>query len=107
MRAELVLIEIGTAEIDRLDVELDFEELDSDIRLRLNRLVREYESERAERQRRELAAERLEFPFHQPRPGQQEIIDRSGLAVEQREHLLGPGADRPGQDRRRPLPRAP
>ena len=88
VRAELVLIEIGSTEVERLDVELDFDELDADIRLRLNRLVREYESEREKRQRRELAAERLDFPFHRPRPGQQDIIDRAGLAVEQREHLL-------------------
>ena len=88
VRAELLLIEIGSAEIERLDVELDFEELEAAVRLRLNAIVREYESARAERQRRELAADRLEFPFHTPRPGQQEIIDRAGLAVAQREHLL-------------------
>ena len=88
VRAELVLIEIGTAEIERLDVELDFEELETGIRVRLNAMVLDYESARAERQRRELAAERLEFPFHRPRPGQREITDRAGLAVEQREHLL-------------------
>ena len=88
VRAELVLIEIGTAGIERLEVELDFEELEAGIRIRLNGIVREYESARAERQRRELAAERLEFPFHRPRPGQQDIVDRAGLAVEQREHLL-------------------
>ncbi len=88
IRAELVLIEIGTAEIERLEVELDWKELETGIRLTLNALVHDYEAVREHRQRRELAAERLEFPFHQPRPGQQEIVDRAGLAVEQREHLL-------------------
>ncbi len=88
VRAELVLIEIGTADIERLEVELDWEELETGIRLSLNTLVHDYQAARAHRQRRQLAAERLEFPFHQPRPGQQEIVDRAGLAVEQREHLL-------------------
>ena len=88
VRAELVLIEIGTGEIERLDIDLDREDIETGIRVRLNAIVHDYEAARAHRQRRQLAAERLEFPFHQPRPGQQEIIDRAGLAVEQREHLL-------------------
>ena len=88
IRAELVLIEIGTADIERLEVELDWKELETGIRMTLNALVHDYQAVREHRQRRELAAERLEFPFHQPRPGQQEIVDRAGLAVEQREHLL-------------------
>ncbi len=88
VRAELVLIEIGALDIERLGVELDFEELETSVHLRLAALVGEHESARAERQRRMLAAERLQFPFHRPRPGQQEIIDRAGLAVAQREHLL-------------------
>lgn len=88
IRAELVLIEIGTAEIERLAVELDRRQLEAGIRTRLNAVVHDYEAARAHRQRRQLAAERLEFPFHRPRPGQQDIIDRTGIAVAQREHLL-------------------
>ena len=88
IRAELVLIEIGAAGIERLEVELDWRELEIGIRARLNALVQDYEAARNHRQRRQLAAERLEFPFHRARAGQQEIIDRAGLAVAQREHLL-------------------
>ncbi len=88
IRAELVLIEIGTAEIERLEVELDWQALETGIRTRLNAVVHDYEAARDHRQRRQFAAERLEFPFHRPRPGQVEITDRAGLAVKQREHLL-------------------
>ncbi len=88
VEARLVLIEIGTGLIDRTTVDLDREALETWIRGRLNGLLRDHERDRQGRLRRELAAERLEFPFHQPRPGQQVIVDRAALAAVQREHLL-------------------
>ncbi len=91
VRAELVLIELGTMDEDdivRQPVEVDLEALEQGIRRRVNQLLREREAERQRAAARRAAAENLEFPFHAPRPGQQEILSSVTRALEQREHLL-------------------
>ena len=91
VRAELVLIEIGSLDdqgIERHDVDVDERALGAGIERRLSSLLRVRERQRQEREERREAAGRLAFPFHRPRPGQQQIIDATTIALEQREHLL-------------------
>ncbi|HVS65061.1 MAG TPA: ATP-dependent DNA helicase [Thermoanaerobaculia bacterium] len=89
--AELVLIEIGAFGddgIERLPLEVDHRAIEAGIRRRANQLLAEFQRREEARAARRDAAARLEFPFHRPRPGQQEIVERVALALEQREHLL-------------------
>jgi DNA excision repair protein ERCC-2 len=90
-RAELVLIEIGAwgdDGIERHELDADLQAVEAGVRRRLNQLLHEHERREEARAERRAAAERIEFPFHRPRPGQQEIVDRVAAALEQREHLL-------------------
>ena len=86
--AELVLIEIGTGQIERLVLDLDARAIRERIERRLNALLRVHEAERHERAQRRHAAERLEFPFFETRAGQDEIVERVATALDNREHLL-------------------
>jgi DNA excision repair protein ERCC-2 len=86
--AELVLIEIGSGEIERLEVEVDAKAIEVAVKRRLNSLIHLREREREARDRRRAAAERLEFPFFRPRPGQDAILEGVERALDQREHLL-------------------
>ncbi|HVS14596.1 MAG TPA: ATP-dependent DNA helicase [Thermoanaerobaculia bacterium] len=90
-RAELVLIEIGAwgdDGVERHPLDADLQAVEAGVRRRINQLLHEYERREEARAERRAAAERIEFPFHRPRPGQQEIVDRVAAALEQREHLL-------------------
>ena len=90
VRAELVLISIGgdDDEPQRLPIELDERGLEAGIRRRLDQLLHEHQSRKRALEERRAAASRLAFPFHRPRPGQEQIIEAVARAVDQREHLL-------------------
>src|SRR5512143_1024755 len=69
VRAELVLIAIGSDAVERIELDTDFEALESAVRRRLNALLREHEGEqRASADRRRAAAD-LAFPHGELRPG--------------------------------------
>jgi len=88
VRAELVLIEIGTDATTREELELDFQALETGIRQRLNALIRGWEARRREEEARRRAAEDLAFPYPNLRPGQDEIIAGVETALEQGDHVL-------------------
>ena len=89
--AELVLIAIGSDEIERIELEAGEEaisELESEIRQRLNRLLREFEAERRARADRRSAGATLRFPYGELRPGQREIVEAIDEALASGSHLL-------------------
>jgi DNA excision repair protein ERCC-2 len=86
--AELVLIAIGSDAVERIELELDLEALETDIRQRLNRLLREHAAaQRAAADRRRAGAD-LAFPHPAPRPGQETIVAAVEQALEERSHVL-------------------
>ncbi len=90
VRAELVLIAIGAEDdaIELLPLEVDAVALAATVRRRLEVLVKEDQGRHEAVARRRLLAANIEFPYHQPRAGQREIVDAVQLALEQREHCL-------------------
>ncbi|MEA2694049.1 MAG: excision repair protein [Acidobacteriota bacterium] len=88
IRAELVLIAIGSDEIEREPLRSDPRALDAAVRRRLNLLIHVYEADREAAGARRAAAERLAFPYRETRPGQEDILAAVGTAVENGEHLL-------------------
>ena len=86
--AELVLVEIGSDEVDREPVRIGFEELEAAIKRRVNRLLREFEADLERRLELREAARTLEFPHPDLRPGQERIVEAVTLTLEQRGHLL-------------------
>ncbi|MEM9558332.1 MAG: helicase C-terminal domain-containing protein [Acidobacteriota bacterium] len=88
LRAELLLIEIGSDEVVREEVAVDLRAVDALIRRRLNGLIRGWRAQQEALAARRDAAERLAFPYPEQRGGQQTIIDGVGRALEQTEHVL-------------------
>jgi DNA excision repair protein ERCC-2 len=90
VRAELVLITIGDddPEPQRVAVEIDPRALEAGVRRRIDQLLHEHQARRRAREERRAAAERLAFPFHRPRPGQESIVDAVAHALAEREHVL-------------------
>jgi len=88
VRAELVLISIGSDEVEREELPVHLDALDAAVRRRVNTLLRAYEAEARRRRERRQAAERLEFPYGELRPGQELILAAVETAVANREHLL-------------------
>ncbi|HET9228432.1 MAG TPA: helicase C-terminal domain-containing protein [Thermoanaerobaculia bacterium] len=88
VRAELVLISIGSDEVERESLGIDVQHLEAAVRRRLNALVYGWEAERQRSAERKAAAERLRFPYGEPRPGQELILAAVETAVANREHLL-------------------
>lgn len=88
VRAELVLIAIGSDEVEREELPLHLEAMEAAVRRRVNVLLRAYEAEARRRQERRQAAERLAFPYRELRPGQELILAAVETAVANREHLL-------------------
>lgn len=89
--ARLVLIEIGSFDgsgTEHIDVDAEPHLVELLVRRQINALLAEHQRNAESRNRRKEAAERLEFPFHTPRPGQTQIIDAATRALEQCEHLL-------------------
>ncbi len=88
VRAELVLIAIGSDEVEREELALHLDAIEAGVRRRINALLRGFEAERQRRLERRRAAERLEFPYGELRPGQELILAAVETAVANREHLL-------------------
>jgi len=88
VRAELVLIAIGSDAVERIALEVDLDALDSEIRQRLNRLLREHETARRAAADRREAGRELAFPHAELRPGQETIVDAVEQALAGRSHLL-------------------
>jgi DNA excision repair protein ERCC-2 len=88
IRAELILIAIGSDETEREELAVDLDTVEIGVRRRLNALVYSWEAERQRLQERQEAAERLTFPYGEIRPGQELILAAVETAVANREHLL-------------------
>ncbi|HUF79031.1 MAG TPA: ATP-dependent DNA helicase, partial [Thermoanaerobaculia bacterium] len=88
VRAELVLIEIGSDTVERQSIPLDLDSVEAAVKRRLNALVAAYIRSRVDAERRREAAEQLAFPYPQVRPGQEAIVAAVETALGQREHLL-------------------
>lgn len=88
IRAELILIAIGSDETEREELAVDFDTVEIGVRRRLNGLIYAWESERQRLRERQEAAERLTFPYGEIRPGQELILAAVETAVANREHLL-------------------
>jgi DNA excision repair protein ERCC-2 len=88
VKAELVLISIGSDDTEREALEPDFRFLEAAVRRRVNSLLHAWEAERRRAADRRAAAERLVFPHGAPRPGQELILAAVETAVANREHLL-------------------
>jgi DNA excision repair protein ERCC-2 len=88
VRAELVLIAIGSDETEREPLEPNVEALEVSVRRRVNGLIHSWEAARRRAAERHGAAERLVFPYREPRPGQELILAAVETAVANREHLL-------------------
>jgi DNA excision repair protein ERCC-2 len=88
VRAELVLIAIGSDDVEREPIEVHVGALEAAIRRRINGLIHAYEAERQRAAERRAAAERLAFPHGELRPGQELILAAVETAVANREHLL-------------------
>jgi DNA excision repair protein ERCC-2 len=88
VRAELVLIAIGSNETEREPLELNREALEVAVRRRVNSLIYSWEAEQKRAAERHEAAERLVFPYSEPRPGQELILAAVETAIANREHLL-------------------
>jgi DNA excision repair protein ERCC-2 len=88
VRAELVLIAIGSDEVEREELTFRFDAVEAVVRRRLNALLRAFEAERERRRELQRAAERLRFPYPLPRPGQEQILAAVEAAVTGGEHLL-------------------
>src|SRR5215210_5028297 len=88
VRAELVLIAIGSDDTERETLQPDIRMLEASVRRRVNGILHAWESERRRAAERHEAAERLVFPFGGTRPGQELILPAVETAVANREHLL-------------------
>lgn len=86
--AELVLIEIGTANVERMPVDLDLKGIEAGVKRRLNSMLRAWDVERRAAEARREAAGRMAFPYPAPRPGQAEIAAAVERALGDGEHLL-------------------
>jgi DNA excision repair protein ERCC-2 len=88
VRAELVLIAIGSNETEREPLDPNFEALEAGVRRRVNSLIYSWEAEQRRAAGRHAAAGRLTFPYRETRPGQELILAAVETAVANREHLL-------------------
>lgn len=88
VRAELILIAIGSDETEREELAVEVDTVEVGVRRRLNALIYAWESERQRLRERQEAAERMTFPYGEIRPGQELILAAVETAVANREHLL-------------------
>lgn len=88
VRAELVLIAIGSDAVERLEIEADPADLELAARRRLNQLLAEHERAKSERADRRRAGVDLPFPHAELRTGQEAIVAAVERALEEGEHLL-------------------
>jgi DNA excision repair protein ERCC-2 len=88
VRAELVLIEIGSDAVERHAVETPWAALDTEIRRRLSTLLRAHETARDVAAERRRIGETLPFPYAGFRNGQERIVEAVETALANRDHLL-------------------
>jgi DNA excision repair protein ERCC-2 len=88
VRAELILIEIGSHDIERCELDLDLEHIETGVRRRIATLLGQHRAQKRKRQSRLEAADRLAFPYPEWRPGQDEVLEAVEHALEHGEHLL-------------------
>ncbi|HEX9671386.1 MAG TPA: DEAD/DEAH box helicase, partial [Thermoanaerobaculia bacterium] len=88
VRAELVLISIGSDEVEREELAADPRGLENAVHRRINALIAAYEAEAEAAAARRAAAGRLAFPYRELRPGQEEILAAVGTALANGEHVL-------------------
>ena len=88
VRAELVLISIGSDEVEREELAADPRGLEHAVHRRINALIAAYEAEAEAAAARRAAAGRLAFPYRELRPGQEEILAAVGTALANGEHVL-------------------
>ena len=88
VRAELVLIEIGSDGVEREEIETSWKGLEAGLKRRIGALLREHEKERAAAAERHRVADELPFPYPEVRRGQKEIVEAVSTALEQGDHLL-------------------
>ncbi len=88
VRAELVLIAIGSDEVEREPVEVNREALGVSVKRRVNALLRTFRSEQKAQAKRRSTASELPFPYPEKRLGQEEIVATVESALEASEHLL-------------------
>jgi DNA excision repair protein ERCC-2 len=88
VRAELVLIEIGTDLLERCAIETPWMALEGEVRRRISALLRAHELERAMAAERQRVAAALPFPYPVLRRGQGEIVAAVETALAGSDHLL-------------------
>ncbi|HEY0782527.1 MAG TPA: ATP-dependent DNA helicase, partial [Thermoanaerobaculia bacterium] len=88
VRAELILIAIGSDDVEREALPLNAKATEAGVKRRLNALLYAFEAERQRAAERRAAAERLEFPYRELRPGQELILAAAETALANGEHLL-------------------
>ena len=86
--AELVLIAIGSDEIERERLEWNPGAVDAAVRRRVAQWIAAHEADREAAAARRAAAARLAFPYREPRPGQELILAAVETAVANGEHAL-------------------
>jgi DNA excision repair protein ERCC-2 len=88
VQAELILVEIGSENVERVPVEVNFQVLEAIVKRRLNSIIRGFEADQSAAATRRAAAQNLSFPHSAVRPGQGEIISTVEESLEQGSHLL-------------------
>ncbi len=88
VRAELLMVEIGSGSIAREAVQLDFAALEETLRTRIDEWIERFHTGRRKRARWRNAAERVRFPYSSLRRGQEQAIEAVETALEQGEQLL-------------------
>ena len=88
VRAELILIEIGSDQVEREPVDVNLRAVEAGVRRRLNTLIHAFRAQEEARAARRSAADSLAFPYPEKRQGQDEIVAAVDLALAEREHLL-------------------
>ena len=88
IRAELVLIEMGTHELKRETLDYSRAKVEGAVRRSLNTLLAAHGKEAEKRRRLQEAGEKLAFPYTELRIGQTEIKEAVETALENRDHLL-------------------
>ena len=88
VRAELILIEIGSDALERQEVPGDLRGVELSVLRRIDEILRALEVEREAFASRRAAAAVMRFPFPETRPGQEEILAAVETALDHREHLL-------------------
>ncbi|HVS01540.1 MAG TPA: helicase C-terminal domain-containing protein, partial [Thermoanaerobaculia bacterium] len=88
VRVELVLIAIGSDQLERELLQPDWGELERELKRRLSALIRGHQQARAATAERRRIARDLAFPYADSRRGQEEIVAAADTALGNGDHLL-------------------